>query len=220
MQAHLERTIARLGEDIDRGLAASDDSPALVDGRFVSTGAFHEIELAAAMDGLAAALARSAETALQRVHRMLDGRVTGLPDQLTPVPGPRCGLVVLHKRGVGVVADLRRCAAPASVGVTDTSLGQEDVQSFGFAAAENLRQAEELAREVLAIELIAARQAWWLRGGGPRTAWPGSPAGWPSASPGRPRPPPRGRRAARRRGDRPRPELGEGVRYSLRRPSP
>jgi len=164
VQAHLERTIARLGEDVGRGLAACDDSPALVDGHFVSTGAFHEIELAAAMDGLAAALARAAETALQRVHRMLDGRVTGLPDQLTPAPGPRCGLVVLHKRGVGAVAELRRRAAPASVGVMDTSLGQEDVQSFGFAAAENLRRAEELTREVLAIELIAARQAWWLRG--------------------------------------------------------
>ena len=164
VQAHLERTIARLGEDLDRGLAACDDSPALVDGRFVSTGAFHEIELAAGMDALAAALARAAETALQRVHRMLDGRVTGLPDQLTPAPGPRCGLVVLHKRGVAAVAELRRRATPASVGVMDTSLGQEDVQSFGFAAADNLRRAEELAREVLAIELIAARQAWWLRG--------------------------------------------------------
>ena len=164
VQAHLERTIARLGEDLDRALVACDDSPALVDGSFVSTGAFHEIELAAGMDSLAAALARSAETALQRVHRMLDGRVTGLPDQLTPAPGPRCGLVVLHKRGVGAVAELRRRATPVSVGVMDTSLGQEDVQSFGFAAADNLRRVEDLTREVLAIELIASRQAWWLRG--------------------------------------------------------
>ena len=167
VQVHLERTIARLGEDIDRALATCDDSPALQDGRFVSTGAFHEIELAAAMDGLAAAHARAAETALQRVHRMLDGRVTGLPDQLTPAPGPRAGLVVLHKRGVAAVAELRRRSAPASVGVMDTSLGQEDVQSAGFAAAENLRVAEGLAREVCAIELITARQARWLRGGPP-----------------------------------------------------
>ena len=165
VQAHLERTIGRLGEDIDRALATCDDSPALQDGSFVSTGAFHEIELAAAMDALAAALARAAETALQRVHRMLDSRVTGLPDQLTPAPGPRAGLVVLHKRGVAAVAELRRRSMPASVGMTDTSLGQEDVQSSGFAAAENLRVAEALAREVCAIELITARQARWLRGG-------------------------------------------------------
>lgn len=164
VHAHLARTLGRLDDDSARALGASDDSPALADGRFVSTGAFHEIGLAAGMDGAAAALTRTAETAAQRVHRMLDGRVTGLPDQLTPVPGPRAGLVVLHKRAVAAVAELRRRATPVSVGVADTSLGQEDVQSAGFAAAENLRAAAALAREVTAIELIAARQAWWLRG--------------------------------------------------------
>jgi histidine ammonia-lyase len=73
-------------------------------------------------------------------------------------------LVVLHKRAVAAVAELRRRATPVSVGVADTSLGQEDVQSAGFAAADNLRAAAALAREVAAIELITARQAWWLRG--------------------------------------------------------
>jgi histidine ammonia-lyase len=161
---HLHRVIDRLGEDAARALAGADDSPAFVDGDFVSTGAFHEVELAAGMDALTAALARAAEVAAQRTHRLLDGRVTGLPDQLTPRPGPRCGLVVLHKRAVAAVHELRRLAVPASLGVVDTSLGQEDAQTFGFAAAEGLRRAEGLAREVLAIELITARQAWALRG--------------------------------------------------------
>ena len=161
--AHVDRAVARLGEDVDRALASGDDSPALVDGAFVSTGAFHEVQLAAAMDAVTAALARAAEASAQRAHRLLDGRVTGLPDQLTPVPGPRCGLVVVHKRAVGVLHDLRRLAAPASLGSTDTSLGQEDLQTFGFAAAENLRRAQELTTEVLAVELLCARQAWSLR---------------------------------------------------------
>ncbi len=130
----------------------------------MSTGAFHEVELAAAMDAVAAALARAAEASVQRAHRLLDGRVTGLPDQLTPVPGPRCGLVVVHKRAVGVLHELRRLAAPASLGSMDTSLGQEDLQTFGFAAAENLRRAQELTLEALAVELLCARQAWSLRG--------------------------------------------------------
>jgi histidine ammonia-lyase len=164
---HLERVIGRLGEDLDQGLRGSDDSPALVGGRFVSTGAFHEVGLAAGMDALSAALARAAELSAQRVHRLLDGRVTGLPDQLTPAPGPRCGLVVLHKRAAGAVHELRRLAAPASLGGVDTSLGQEDAQSFGFAAAEASRRALRLTREVVAIEMIAARQAWFLRGRGP-----------------------------------------------------
>lgn len=164
LAAHLARVVGRLEEDADRCLASGDDSPALVEGSFVSTGAFHEIDLAAGMDALAAALARVAEASAQRTHRMLDGRVTGLPDQLTPAPGPRCGLVVLHKRAVGAVHEMRRLAVPASLGSVDTSLGQEDVQSFGFAAADGLRRAQDLAREVLAIELITARQAWSLSG--------------------------------------------------------
>jgi histidine ammonia-lyase len=119
------------------------------------------------MDAVAAALVRAAELAGQRAHRLLDSRVTGLPDQLTPAPGPRCGLVVVHKRAAGVLGELRRLAAPASVGLADTSLGQEDAMTFAFEAAEKLRRVEELTHEVLAVELLFARQAWALRGAAP-----------------------------------------------------
>jgi histidine ammonia-lyase len=165
--AHLERTIARLGRDLERALGSVTDSPAFVDGRFHSTGGFHAIALAAGMDGLAAALAHAGELAAQRVHRLLDGRFSGLPDQLTPAPGPRCGLVVVHKRMVGALNELRRLAVPAALGVADTSLGQEDGMTFSFAAAEKLRRAEDLVRELVACELLTARQAWWLRGARP-----------------------------------------------------
>jgi histidine ammonia-lyase len=167
LQTHLQRALARFEEDLRRALAAADDSPVLLDGRFLSSGAFHEVELAAGMDGLAAALARAGEVSGQRLHRLLDARFSGLPDQLTPVPGPRCGLVVVHKRAVGAMNELRRLAAPASVGGSDTALGQEDAMTFAFEAAEKLRRAEELVRELLACELLAARQAWFLRGAGP-----------------------------------------------------
>jgi histidine ammonia-lyase len=160
---HVARALDRLREDAARSLAACPDSPTLVDGAFVSTGAFHDVEVAAALDTTAAAFVRAGELSAQRVARLLDARFSGLPDQLTPVPGPRAGLVALHKRAVGVVHELRRLAAPASVGATDTSSGQEDAQTFGFAAAEQLRRVELLTAEVVAIELIAARQAWHLR---------------------------------------------------------
>src|SRR5205823_5415684 len=117
-----------------------------IDGRFVSSGAFHEIELAAGMDALAAALARAGELSAQRLHRLLDSRFSGLPDQLTPLPGPGCGLVVVQKRAVGALNELRRLASPASIGALDTALGQEDAMTFAFEAAEKLRRAEELVR--------------------------------------------------------------------------
>jgi histidine ammonia-lyase len=167
VQTHLDRALVRFEEDLRRALAATGDSPALVAGRFISSGAFHEVELAAGMDALAAALARAGELGAQRLHRLLDGRFSGLPDQLTPMPGPRCGLVVVQKRAVGALNELRRLAAPASVGALDTALGQEDAMTFAFEAAEKLRRAEELVRELLACELLAARQAWFLRGAPP-----------------------------------------------------
>jgi histidine ammonia-lyase len=165
--AHLERTLMRLEEDVRRGLVAVTDSPAFVAGRFVTTGNFHEIGLAAALDFLCIALVQSAELSVQRLHRLLDARFTGLPDQLTPAPGPMAGLVAVHKRAVGAINELRRLAMPASVGLMDTSMGQEDAMTFGFEAAEKVRRAEELAREVLACEFLCCRQAWYLRGAEP-----------------------------------------------------
>jgi histidine ammonia-lyase len=116
------------------------------------------------MDAAAVALVQAAELAGQRLHRLLDSRFSGLPDQLSPDPGPVTGLVVVHKRAVGALHEARRLAVPASVGQADTSLGQEDAASYAPEAAEQLRRVGDLAREVVACELLAARQAWWLRG--------------------------------------------------------
>lgn len=161
--AHLERCLLRFEGDVARAARAVTDSPAFVGGRFVGNGSFHQIDISAGMDSLSAGLTRLGELAAQHLHRLLDHRFTGLPDQLTPSPGPRCGLIVVQKRATGIVHELRRLAAPASVGITDTSLGQEDVQTFSFEAADNLRRAEDLVRELLACELLAVRQAWALR---------------------------------------------------------
>ena len=161
--AQLRRTLGRLDEDVRRALQAVTDSPAVVGGRVVAGGGFHAVGLAAGMDAAAVALVQAAELAGQRLHRLLDGRFSGLPDQLSPDPGPVTGLVVVHKRAVGALHEAHRLAVPASTGQADTSLGQEDAASFAPEAAEQLRRVEQLTREVVACELLAARQAWWLR---------------------------------------------------------
>ena len=198
--AQLRRTLGRLDEDVRRALVAVTDSPAVVDGRVVAGGGFHAVGLAAGMDAAALSLVQAAELAGQRLHRLLDSRFSGLPDQLSPDPGPVTGLVVVHKRAVGALHEARRLAVPASAGQADTSLGQEDAASFAPEAAEQLRRVEQLTREVVACELLAARQAWWLRrdvAGGRAGAACGLPAGTGRArctgpAP-RPRPGPGGR---------------------------
>ncbi|MDQ6882981.1 MAG: aromatic amino acid lyase [Candidatus Dormibacteraeota bacterium] len=164
VHAHLWRTLGRVKEDINRALHASDDSPAFIDDAFLSTGNFHAIGLAAGMDAMALALIQAGELAGQHIHRLLDKRFSGLPDQLTSKPGPNAGLIVVQKRVAGTIHELHRLALPASIGLVDTSLGQEDAMTFGYESADRLRQVETLVREVVACALLTIHQAGALRG--------------------------------------------------------
>jgi histidine ammonia-lyase len=160
--AHLLRTAAGLAGAISRALSGVTDSPAFLGGAFVGTAGFHGLDLAAHCDQLTAALAHAAEVSAARVHRLLDPRVTGLPAQLAARPGPDTGLVTVHKRAAGEVHALRRLALPSTVGLIETSGGQEDVQSFGWEAAESLRQAIRHGHAVASCELLTAYRAMTL----------------------------------------------------------
>jgi histidine ammonia-lyase len=157
--AHVLRACEALAAATERALTGVTDSPAFLDGTFVGTAGFHGIDLAAHCDLLTAALAHAAEVSAARLHRLLDIRVTGLPAQLAARPGPDAGLVAVHKRAVGEVHALRRLAVPATIGLVETSGGQEDVQSFSWEAAEALRGAVHHTGVVTACELLAGYQA-------------------------------------------------------------
>jgi histidine ammonia-lyase len=164
--AALIRATRALAAAADRGLAGVTDSPAFLDGHFVGTGGFHGIDLAAACDHVTAVLAHASEVSAARTHRLLDPKVTGLAAQLAPRPGPDAGLVTVHKRAAGEVHALRRLAVPSAVGTIETSNGQEDVQSFAWAAAQALAAGLRHARVVAACELLTAWQATQLAGWG------------------------------------------------------
>lgn len=166
--AHLLRSVGQLEESVRRSLAAVSTSPALVDGRFLGTAGFDGFDLAASTDAVRLAVLHLAETGTARLHRMLDPRVTGLAPQLSGEPGRQAGLVVVHKRAVGLVHEARRTSAPASLGATETSLGQEDVQSFGLESAESLHRALGVLRDVTGCELLAVHRAMLLGPGLPR----------------------------------------------------
>ena len=142
-----------------RALSGVTDSPAFLGGAFAGTAGFHGLDLAAHCDQLTAALAHAAEVSAARAHRLLDARVTGLPAQLAAHPGPDTGLVTVHKRAAGEVHALRRLAVPSTVGLIETSGGQEDVQSFGWEAAECLRQAVRHGHAVASCELLTGYRA-------------------------------------------------------------
>ncbi|WP_410621716.1 aromatic amino acid lyase [Amycolatopsis sp. cmx-8-4] len=163
--AHADRVATDLRETWLRWETMPGDSPSFVDGEFVPGTGYHAVDLGLRMDALTAALVHVGEVSVQRMHRLLDERFSGLPAQLTADPGPRAGLVPLHKRAVGELHALRRLATPATLGSIDTSAGQEDVQAFAWAAGEQLRSAAAHLFAITACELITGSQARYLAGG-------------------------------------------------------
>ena len=111
--AHASRVNTELHETVARWQTMPGDSPSFVDGEFLPGTAYHAVDLGLRMDALTAALVHLGEISVQRTHRLLDERFSGLPAQLTADPGPRAGLVPLHKRAVGELHALRRLASPA-----------------------------------------------------------------------------------------------------------
>ena len=62
-----------------------------------------------------------------------------------------------------IVADMKRLAAPASVDSIPSSAMQEDHVSMGWHAARKLRTSLVNLASVLAVELVAAARALYLR---------------------------------------------------------
>ncbi len=158
--------LAHLRLQVQRELRAVTDSPLYLeasDGEpagFYPSGNFHSQALTLALDAAAIAMTQVAALSEKRLHRLLDARFSGLPEQLAAdgaVGGS--GLVSLHKSVVGLCAENRLLASPASIHSADTSAGQEDFQAFTALAAGKLATLLDNVELVLAYELVADRQA-------------------------------------------------------------
>ena len=159
-----------------RELAAVIDNPVvLADGTVRSNGNFHGAPVAYACDFLAIVLADLASISERRTDRLLDtARNYGLPAFLAHQPGVDSGLMIAQYTQAGLVAELKREAAPASVDSIPSSAMQEDHVSMGWAAAQRLRASVDAAAQVVAIELLASARALDLRA--PVAPSPGSAA--------------------------------------------
>ena len=166
-----------LVRQLERELRAVTDSPLYLEAEgdepegFYASGNFHSQALSLYLDAVAIAFAQVGALAEKRLHRLLDTRFSGLPEQLSPDPGRgQAGLVALHKAVVGLCAENRLLAAPASVHASDASAGQEDFQAFTELAADKLRRLLDNLELILAYELVALRQARELSSAAPHPA--------------------------------------------------
>jgi histidine ammonia-lyase len=143
-------------------LAAVTDNPLVFDdGSILSAGNFHGLPVALPLDVLAIALAHMAGIAQQRVFCLLAAREpeSGLTPHLSRQPGLSSGLMLAQYTAAACCNELMGLAAPASVANLQTSAGTEDYNSFGPRSAAKARRGVELARYVVAIELLVAAEA-------------------------------------------------------------
>ena len=126
-----------------RELASAIDNPVItLDGRLESNGNFHGAPVAYVLDFLAIAVADLASISERRSDRMLDtARSHGLPPFLADDPGVDSGHMIAQYTQAGIVSELKRLAAPASVDSIPSSAMQEDHVSMGWSAGLKLRRA-------------------------------------------------------------------------------
>ena len=149
----------------ERELASAVDNPVLtLDGRVESNGNFHGAPVAYVLDFLAIVVADVASMSERRTDRFLDpARNQGLTPFLAHEVGVDSGLMIAQYTAAGIVSELKRLAAPASVDSIPSSAMQEDHVSMGWAAARKLRRAIDGLGRVLAIEIMTAARGADLR---------------------------------------------------------
>lgn len=158
-------------------LVSTIDNPVVLpDGRVESNGNFHGAPVAYVLDFLAIAVADLASISERRIDRFLDvSRSQGLPPFLASDPGLDSGLMIAQYTAAGIVSELKRLAAPASVDSIPSSAMQEDHVSMGWHAGRKLRRALDGLCRVLGIELLASTRALDFRSADPKLGDP-SPA--------------------------------------------
>jgi histidine ammonia-lyase len=114
-------------------------------------------------DSLGIAVAELAAMSERRVDRLVNPLLSNLPAFLAADEGAGSGFMIAQYTAVSLVADNRRLAAPASLDGGVTSGLQEDHLSHATPAALKLLQIIDNAEAILAIELLAAAQAYDLQ---------------------------------------------------------
>jgi len=131
-----------------------------VPGVILSGGNFHGQPVAFALDFLSIALSALAGISERRLERLVNPALNeGLPAFLAPGAGLNSGFMMPQVTAAALVSENKVLSHPASVDSITTSGNKEDFVSMGMTAANKLLRVITNARNVLAIEALAAAQA-------------------------------------------------------------
>ena len=140
------------------------DSPViLADGTMQSTANFHTPALALALQNLSLSLVGVANGSVQRMQRMMDPTLSGLPKYLTPQEGRSAGFVPSQKTALSLLADIGHNAMPVMMNPNPVSEAIEDMATMAPQAATKLSQQLKAFRLLIGLEVLVACQAIDLR---------------------------------------------------------
>jgi histidine ammonia-lyase len=150
-------------------LNASQENPIVVadERRIVSVGNFDILPLAAALDFLRIALAPVLTSADERLIKLLQSPLTGLPEGLAVSHGlAEDSLTEFSVVAQALTAEARLLAQPVSFELVTTTHaeGIEDRMTMAPLSARRLAEMVGLGERLVAIELVIAAQAVDLRG--------------------------------------------------------
>lgn len=153
-------------------LDGAGDNPLVLveDSEILSNGNFHTPALALAFDTLALATVSCAQMSQRRIAKLMSEELTELPAGLNTNPSSTAGIGIVGAVAELLVKEMRVMASPASLH-TDATYDVEDHSPMTLLAVRKLRDLLPLLHHVIACELIAAAQAFELRGepqAGPR----------------------------------------------------
>ncbi|MGE0040463.1 MAG: histidine ammonia-lyase [Vicinamibacterales bacterium] len=153
--------LAFIGRTVAIEMNAATDNPMVFAGtaEMVSGGNFHGAPIGIAADLLVIALSQFCTISERRSERLVNPALSGLPAFLTRHGGLQSGLMLAQVTAAALTAEIKTLAHPASVDTIPTSANKEDHVSMSMAAALKAERALQLARSVLAVELLCACQA-------------------------------------------------------------
>jgi histidine ammonia-lyase len=161
--------LVHVADVVDRELASVTDNPVVagspeapeVHSQAHAVGA----ALGLAIDSLATAAAELAAISERRIDRLVNPLVSGLPAFLAAGSGVASGFMIIQYTAAALVAENRRLAAPASLDGGITSGLQEDILTHATPAADKALAILGNLQTILAVEVMAAAQAYDLQAG-------------------------------------------------------
>ncbi len=162
--------VRRARQSAERCLKAVTDNPVYIlpdaqhpTGRALSTGGYQNVEAAPIMNELAACYADLCSLAEKQASKMLDGTLSGLPDQLLNGPEDNRYMGCSGMAAVGIAEQARHWAQPTFLPASESGgYGQNDVASNAFPAWYKAIQAGRCMDQCLAILAAVSSQALFI----------------------------------------------------------